>query len=318
MIERPLEATMKKNILTILFISILFACTEVIDEPTPENKSEFTIPKSDSISYSNQDTLIFDVLSNDSIAGEFDITLNQPQRGSVQFIERNDSLLIQYIRNPNFLGQDIFSYTLCNQSKNCNTVNVLIVPTNPDTCNFILPSTNRTINISESIVLNTLGINSCNDVVYTITGSVQGGILIDSINHTITYTASAFEAKESFTLNACNAFGNCKSASYAFDVIDTCKQKFSITPDTFSVKKNSFALLIDLSILAKNDIKCKDDSINISSFTAISQPQLGNLTKNTPSLIYNPSQVGTEEIEYSFCLTNGHCTTGKLYITIIE
>lgn len=132
-------------ILTILFLS---SCSSDDDQYTPLE----ILTTTDLVQVYQNQTIEIDVFDNDdNIPTNGSITLSEPQYGSVQVLDPNNTPanpsddLILYTPNGVFVGEDSFQYTICNDASNCATevvkVNVLEAsPVNFDINNLPYPT----------------------------------------------------------------------------------------------------------------------------------------------------------------------------------
>ncbi|WP_298893780.1 Ig-like domain-containing protein [uncultured Psychroserpens sp.] len=130
---------MLKNHLKLLnifiLITIIYSCSE------DDNYVPIAIEaNADSAEVSQNNSIIIDVLSNDTNVPELGtLSAQNSQNGTTQILDPNSTPnnpsddVIMYTPNADFVGNDTFQYTICNDNNNCatGTVMVTVTPTSP-------------------------------------------------------------------------------------------------------------------------------------------------------------------------------------------
>ncbi|WP_298755777.1 Ig-like domain-containing protein [uncultured Psychroserpens sp.] len=130
---------MLKNYLKLLnifiLITIIYSCSE------DDNYVPIAIEaNSDSAEVSQNNSITIDVLSNDTNVPELGtLSAQNSQNGTTQILDPNSTPnnpsddVIMYTPNADFVGNDTFQYTICNDNNNCatGTVMVTVTPTSP-------------------------------------------------------------------------------------------------------------------------------------------------------------------------------------------
>jgi uncharacterized repeat protein (TIGR03806 family) len=126
----------KYPILLILSILLVYSCSSDDDGYTPLE----IITTADLVQVYQNQTIEIDVLDNDeNVPTNGVLTLTDPQHGTVQVLDPNNTPLnpsddlVLYTPNGIFVGQDTFQYTICNDASNCatETVNVNVLAASP-------------------------------------------------------------------------------------------------------------------------------------------------------------------------------------------
>tara|TARA_R110000796_G_scaffold250788_2_gene380546 strand:+ start:38196 stop:39560 length:1365 start_codon:yes stop_codon:yes gene_type:complete len=206
---------MKKIFFIILFINLYVACSSdsgspdpVVPTPTPEPIAK-SVAVNDAISaIEDQETIISDLLSNDTVENKARITsfdANTSQGGTI-VDNRNNTYTYQPIKG--FVGIDTFTYTLCDAeaTPNCATATVTITVEDEGTAVavddifYTVQNTSITINnaLENDNVIDDSSLES-------IDSSGSSGTITINTNGSIAYTpALDFIGDDSFTYTICD------------------------------------------------------------------------------------------------------------------
>ncbi|MCD2258365.1 Ig-like domain-containing protein [Psychroserpens luteolus] len=130
---------MLKNYLKLLNICILITITYSCSED--DNYVPIVIEtNTDSAEVSQNNSIIIDVLLNDTNVPELGtLSAQNSQNGTTQILDPNATPnnpsddVVMYTPTADFVGNDTFQYTICNDNNNCatGTVTVTVTPTSP-------------------------------------------------------------------------------------------------------------------------------------------------------------------------------------------
>jgi endonuclease I len=221
-----------KKVLLLLSIIIICSCSSSGSDdssaPTPTTTPNgVSIAVNDTANTSEDTNLIIqNLLSNDTVLDNAKITSFDVSTSNGGTIEDNRNGTYTYTPLNGFVGEDVFTYTICDNDTNpdCSSATVTITVTdegNPgaqdDTIN-VLQNTTRVLN---SILDNDSIIDDA--VVTSVDTSSAIGTVVLNANNTISYTAqNAFLGEDTFTYTICDddqPNNSCVTATVTINVI---------------------------------------------------------------------------------------------------
>ncbi|TKD55703.1 gliding motility-associated C-terminal domain-containing protein [Flavobacterium sp. ASW18X] len=178
------------------------------------------------------DSVQIPIFDNDSELPDTGVlTFTEPANGVVSVDENgtpNDPTddIVMYTPNPDFNGQDVFEYTLCNSFGDCSTTTVTvdvnpIVDAIPD-----VVTTEEDTPITIDWAVNDNDLPSTGTLTFTepTNGTVvvdDNGTPNDPSDDVITYTPNTdFDGTDMFDYTVCDALGNCSTSTVTVVVTD--------------------------------------------------------------------------------------------------
>ncbi len=257
-----------------------------------------------------------DVMMNDYDSNGADVHIcgnTQPTHGNVS----NFMGLFTYTPNAGFVGTDVFSYSLCNESGQMDYGNVVIYvgqlagggnePNNPcsDIGSYCTEASTSVTICPEFCALNS-------EIVLTNVTAVYSCSVVED-NGCIVYTPlPGFIGDETLSITSCDANGACDTY-YAQISIGNCGN-INLPPVAVDDSANSDGGPISIVILGNDS----DPEGGELSLTNVMPPTFGTFTLTGNTINYTPNEgfVGVETIYYEICDDLGACTMGMVTITV--
>jgi gliding motility-associated-like protein len=265
-----------------------------------------------------------DVLANDTgIPADGTLAVTQPTDGMVAIDDNGtpDDITddhVTYTPDPGFIGEDTFTYTVCDTDGHCDSATVTvecgILDTNDDTA-----STPKDTPVDVDVLANDTGIPA--DGTLTVTQPSDGSVVIDDngtpddiTDDMVTYTPDpGFVGEDTFTYTVCDMAGHCDSATVTVEcgILDT-------NDDTASTPKN---IPVDIDVLAN------DTGIPADGTLSLTDPGHGTVEiddNGTPDDItddyvtYTPEDgyIGEDTFTYTVCGTADTCDQATVTVTV--
>ncbi len=219
---------MKK--LIYLFLALLIVSCSSDDGGTtpikPEpNATDKPVAVDDSVeTKEDEDLVISTLLNNDTVVTGSRITSIDIETSNGGSITDNRNGSYTYVPKADFVGEDTFTYKLCDQDSNCSTATVTITVT--DAGSPVATDDEASTVTSVSVTITTLASNDDITDEATITsvdGSASSGTVILNSNGSVTYTpANGFKGQDSFTYSLCDddAEATCSTATVTVNVLE--------------------------------------------------------------------------------------------------
>ncbi len=247
------------------------------------------------------------VLQNDSDPNgdPFAITgFTQPPNGTVAQV--GDELV--YTPDPGFEGTDTFTYTICDDSGECDTATVTI---EVDTCSNDTELCTAPLTPLEICVefCNVEGINAIDEVETLF----DCGITMDGLCLVYTPLPGFIDMTQVLTIIGCNDLGVCDTVVINVFVGDCDNQnKPPVANDDFA------STFIDIPItigVLQNDSDPDGNPFNITEFT---QPSNGTVTQDGDNFVYTPNAgyTGSDSFTYTICDDQGSCSTATVTVQV--
>ncbi|MWW26920.1 Ig-like domain-containing protein, partial [Algibacter lectus] len=243
-----------------------------------------------------------------------------PDNGTVTL---NPDGTITYTPNPGFIGEDTFTYTICDDANpalcDTATVTVTIQPTDsPNTTNANDDAYTTTPDavISQNVLVNDNDVEGDNQTVTANTNPNNGTVTV-APNGDFTYTPNpGFAGTDMFTYTICddNAEQACDTATVYITV-----GGIENTTDAIADINNTFVGQPVTGNVLTNDEDFEGDN---QSVTANTQPANGSVVVNpdgTYTYTPNPDFTGEDTFEYTIC-DDGNpqaCDTATVYIEVL-
>ncbi|WP_178988292.1 Ig-like domain-containing protein [Winogradskyella schleiferi] len=297
---------------------------EVLPEGSPEN--EAPIANADTATTPEGTSINIVVLSNDFDPDGDPITITattDPANGSVTL---NPDGTITYISDAGFIGEDTFTYTICDDGNpqlcDTATVTVTVQPNaypNTTNANDDAYNTTPSADVTGNVLANDNDIEGDTQIVTTTTVTTNNGVTvnIDPNTGVFTYTPNAgFTGTDSFVYSICDDGTPvaCDEATVYITVGGLAN-----TTDAIADINNTYVGQPVSGNVLTNDEDFEGDNQTV---TANTNPANGTVTVNPDgSYTYtpNPGFIGEDTFEYTIC-DDGNpqaCDTATVYIEVL-
>ena len=294
---------------------------EVLPVSGPEN--EAPIANADTTTTPEGTPISIPVIANDFDPDGDAISVTEttdPNNGTVTL---NPDGTITYTPNDGFIGEDTFTYTICDDANpalcDTATVTVTIQPTDaPNTTNANDDAYTTTPDavISQNVLVNDNDVEGDNQTVTANTNPNNGTVTV-APNGDFTYTPNpGFAGTDMFTYTICddNAEQACDTATVYITV-----GGIENTTDAIADINNTFVGQPVTGNVLTNDEDFEGDAQTV---TANTQPDNGTVVMNpdgTYTYTPNPDFTGEDTFEYTIC-DDGNpqaCDTATVYIEVL-
>ncbi|SMC78052.1 T9SS type B sorting domain-containing protein [Cellulophaga tyrosinoxydans] len=188
----------------------------------------------DTVTVDEDSSVVVDIFANDAdlpILGT--LTTSNPTNGTITIDDNGtpnnpSDDVVTYTPDPDFNGQDTFTYTICNSFGDCSTATVVvdvlpIVDTNDDVV---------TTDENQPITIDNWAAND-NDIptigTFTTTAPINGRVVLDDngtpndpSDDVLTYTPNLdFYGTDSFDYTVCDTLGNCSTSTITILITST-------------------------------------------------------------------------------------------------
>ncbi|MDO7171038.1 Ig-like domain-containing protein [Mariniflexile sp. AS56] len=317
---------MKKFSLLFLVVLLFFNCSSSGEEdspkpdPTPKGVS---IAVDDNVTaVEDTDLIIQNLLSNDTIVNNAKITgFDSVTTNQGKIVDNRDGTYT-YSPASGFLGEDTFTYTICDRETppNCSTATVTITVT--DEGDPVAVDDAISVIENTTIVINTLLENDDTidgALIESIDVSATLGKVILNSNGTITYTPQLnFNGEDTFTYTICdNDKPNKTCATATVTITVTDEGNPVAVDDAINVLENTAKVIT--SLLENDDIIDGAVLKFINSSSSI-----GTVVLNLDGTVtYEPQTdfIGQDTFTYTICdndTPNNSCATATVTITVLN
>jgi len=287
--------------------TVTVTVNEVVNENNPPQAND------DSASTTEGQSVIIDVLANDFEPDADDLSICETTNPANGTIEISGNTIL-YVPADDFVGEDSFSYTICdgNGGEDIGFVSVAVAPDVDPGCE---------IPIQELCTGNMQGIDICVEycnelaVVTTLTTSFECSLTILNEN-CFRYTPLPAFTNLNDTINVEGCFGDdCEIVQVAIYVGDDCELEGNQNPiigdDDIEIDQGQIITFNPLT----NDSDPDGDIIEICDF---SQPEFGVVDFIEGEFIYVPDGQfsGEDEFSYTVCDNNGGASIGLVSILV--
>ena len=284
--------------------TLTLVITPVNDAPIARNDVETT----------NEDAFVnVSVLDNDEDPDGDALTVSpvsQPSNGTAVAI---GTALIRYTPNPNFAGDDVFTYQSCDPSGACDVaiVNVTVTPVNDaPVATDDVANTDEDVPVVIPVLANDVDVDG--DVLtVSISTPPAVGTAVAQPDGTVRYVPPAnFSGAVSFVYEVCDPSNACDTAQVNL-TIDGVNDVPVANNDTANTLED-IAVLIDVTA---NDIDADGDTLTPSVASA---PSNGVATVDGNQIRYTPAAgfSGADSFTVEVCDPAGACDTSVVNVTV--
>ncbi len=194
-------------------------------EPTPPVSQDKPVAVNDSAETKEDEELVISgLLDNDIVVSGSRITSTDAETSKGGSITDNRNGSYTYVPASDFVGEDSFTYKLCDQSSNCSTGTVTI--TVKDAGSPIAQNDEASTVTSVSITINNLAAND--DItdeakITSVDDSNSSGSVILNSNGSVSYTpGSGFQGQDTFTYSLCDddEEATCSTATVTINILE--------------------------------------------------------------------------------------------------
>ena len=220
------------------------------EKPTPPVSQEKPVAVDDSVETTEDEELIIStLLNNDTVITGSRITSIDVETSNGGSITDNRNGSYTYIPKADFVGEDTFTYNLCDQDSNCSTATVTITVNDAGSP----VATNDEVNTVTSVSLTITNLASNDDItdeskITSVDGSASSGTVNLNSNGSVTYMpATGFKGEDSFTYTLCDddAEATCSTATVTVTVLE---------PVAFNIPDEIKGYYADLAITTDGDL----------------------------------------------------------------
>ncbi len=270
-----------------------------------ENQNPIAV---DDSGVSNGNPITIGVVTNDSDPEGTDLTIcdyTVPDNGTVFPI---DGAFV-YTPNEGFVGNDSFTYVICDEDGGTATATVNVVVTSGECENITIYGCTAPI-VALEICPSYCGIGPIYDIT-EVHNLYNCSIVIEE--DCIFYTPlPGFYGQETLTITACNSDGICEEATAIITVVDDCQQPINMPPTVNDDVVSSACDMITIDPIS-NDSDPDNDVLTICSFTA---PMYGSIQLAGNTFEYTPSSeyTGVDAFTYTVCDEADHQATATITV----
>jgi len=283
-----------KNFIYIFLVLIIVSCSTdngggTKEKPTPPVSKEKPVAVDDSVETSEDEELVIStLLNNDTVITGSRITSIDGETSNGGSVKDNRNGSYTYVPMADFVGEDTFTYKLCDQDSNCSTATVTINV--KDAGSPVAIDDEVSTVTSVSITISDLASNDDNTDEATITsvdGSASSGTVTLNNNGSVSYVpANGFKGQDSFAYSLCDddATSTCSTATVTVTVLD---------PVAFDIPNEIKAYYADLAITTDGDLNYEfvSDHTVKNHTTILSYGQRHEFLYNADADLTNPDNV---------------------------
>jgi DNA/RNA endonuclease G (NUC1) len=256
---------------------------------------------------------VINVLSNDTDVDNDTLTVSAVTQGSHGSVTNNGTS-VSYTPNPNFFGNDSFTYTISDGNGGTDTATVNVTVTNVEDAPDAVDDSPTVAEDSGANVINVL--NNDTDVdndTLTVSAVTQGSHgTVTNNGSSVSYTPNGnFFGTDTFTYTISDGNGGTDTATVNVTVTNVEDAPDAVN-DAPTVAEDSSANVINV---LSNDTDVDNDTLTVS---AVTQGSHGSVTNNGTSVSYTPSSnfFGTDTFTYTISDGNGGTDTATVNVTI--
>ncbi|HEX2937061.1 MAG TPA: Ig-like domain-containing protein, partial [Bacteroidales bacterium] len=288
-------------------------CSSATVNITVNSVDDIPVANNDNISTLENTSINLHVLNNDTGLGDggLVVTINVAPLHGTAVVEADQT--ITYTPSTGYLGNDIYTYQVCDADGDCVTAVVSIVIDNVDDIPVAVDDAvtgNEDAATTFDVLSNDTGLTDGGLTVTITTSAKQGTVLVNADN-TITYTPFAdYYGKDSLVYQVCDVDGDCSSAKVVITVNNVDDQPVAVN-DNITVNEDTNVS----TDVAANDAGLGDGGLVV---TVTSGPLHGTVIINGTTVTYTPSAdyYGTDSYTYQLCDADGDCVSGTVNITV--
>lgn len=255
------------------------------------------------------------VLANDGDPDGDTLTVNTvstPGNGTATI---NTDGTIVYTPNPGFTGVDTFTYEVCDDANECDTV-VVTVNVRDEAMAPVAVDDAWSVPADATTPLAVLDNDSDADgdalIVKQVTVAPANGTATVNADGGVDYTPNAgFSGTDTFTYEACDPSGLCDTAVVTVDVGSDNSNPDAV--DDTATTPAGTAVVVDFAV---NDTDAEGDTLTLAAVTAPSNGSVVDNGDGTMTYTPNANFVGTDTFTYTVCDGNGGCDTATVTVDI--
>ncbi len=219
-----------KNLLYFALALFIISCStddggETPVKPTPPVSEEKPVAVDDSAETKEDEELVISgLLDNDTVVSGSRITSTDTETSKGGSITDNRNGTYTYVPTSDFVGEDTFTYKLCDQNSNCSTATVTI--TVIDAGSPVAENDEASTVTSVAITISNLAANddiTDEATISSVDDSASSGTVSLNSNGSVTYTpAGGFKGQDSFTYSLCDddEEATCSTATVTVSVLE--------------------------------------------------------------------------------------------------
>lgn len=273
----------------------------VNDAPIAVNDTAFTV-----VNLAVSVLVLENDMDTDNDKAELTITIiTPPANGSTKIIGQ----LVVYTPNADYMGNDIFTYSVCDPLGACDTAIAFIYMTEKPNAFPDIYYTLKNNPVSFDPILNDTG-----EMIYIkATEKPTHGKVVENPDGTLTYTPNPdYIGSDYFIYEICDPTNNCDKSLVTVITLNPDANEPPVTVNDLYQTNPDEA--INLDVLA-NDADPENEPLTLSN---LNNPSNGNLQQNGNLLIYtpNPGFTGEDIFTYDACDPQGLCTTAMVVVLV--
>jgi Cys-rich repeat protein len=265
----------------------------------------------ESVTTPEDTAIVVVVLANDSDPDGDTIALAsievEPRHGTV-VIEGD---VVRYTPAANYVGNDSFTYRMCDGNGACDTavVGVVVTPVND------APIANDDAYAVSAAGVTTLPV-TLNDsdpehdaLTVTIVSEPTKGSVTVNADGSVAYTPTG-SGSDTFTYRVCDPSGACDEATVAIEIGGANRNPVAVDDDAETTSETP----VTIDVLA-NDSDADGDALSVS---AVEDPAHGTATVEGNEVVYTPDAdfSGTDMFFYTVCDASGACATAYVVVDV--
>jgi len=280
------------------------------------------VAKDDGASVPEDGSVVIPVTDNDTDPdGDLDLTsvtvLTQPSHGDVSVDPVTGA--ITYEPDPNYNGQDTFTYQVCDLLRVCDTAEVTVTVAPVDDLPVATPQ-DLTTPEDTPLSIGLIGSDADNDsLTYNILSGPTNGTIsgFDQDTGDLLYMPDEnYNGPDSFTFEVCDPHPNeCGTATVTIDVLPIDDPPVA-NDDTTTVSEDG-----TVAIEVPNNDSDPDGNLDLTSVAVLASPANGTVTVDpvTGEIDYEPDPNfnGTDTLTYQICDTDGVCDTATVTVDVL-
>ena len=283
-----------KNLSYFFLALLMFSCSTddgggTTEKPIPPVSQEKPVAVDDSVeTVEDEDLVISGLLNNDTVVTGSRINSIDAETTKGGSVTDNRNGSYTYVPTADFVGEDTFTYQLCDQDSNCSSATVTI--TVKDAGSPVAEDDEVNTVTEVSLTIANLAANddiSDEATITSVDGSASSGTITLNANGSVTYVpASGFTGKDTFTYTLCDDDGEptCSTATVSVMVLE---------PVAFNIPNDIKGYYTDLAITTDGQLNYEfvSDHTIKNHTTILSYGQRHEFLYNADADLDNPDNV---------------------------